>query len=75
MGGIIANNTNRTEFILNNLKININILESLINFPEVKLVNLGSSCIYPLDATNPIKESALMTGRLEPTNYLMLWLN
>jgi GDP-L-fucose synthase len=68
VGGILANNTNRTEFILDNLKININILESLIKFPDIKLINLGSSCIYPLDAKNPIKESSLMTGKLEPTN-------
>ncbi len=68
VGGILANNTNRTEFILDNLKININILESLIKFPDIKLINLGSSCIYPLEAKNPIKESSLMTGKLEPTN-------
>lgn len=68
VGGIVANNTERTEFILENLKININILESIINYPEIKVVNLGSSCIYPLDAPNPISESSLMTGKLEPTN-------
>lgn len=68
VGGIIANNTNRTEFILENLKININILESLISFPQIKLINLGSSCIYPLGAVNPISETSLMTGKLEPTN-------
>ena len=68
VGGIIANNTNRTEFIFENLKINSNILESLIQFPEIRLINLGSSCIYPLNAKNPIKEESLMTGKLEPTN-------
>jgi GDP-L-fucose synthase len=68
VGGIVANNTNRTEFILENLKININILESLIDFPEIKLINLGSSCIYPLGANNPISEDSLMDGKLEPTN-------
>lgn len=68
VGGIVANNTNRTEFIFENLKINSNILESLINFPEIKLINLGSSCIYPLNAEYPIKEESLMTGKLEPTN-------
>lgn len=68
VGGIVANNTNRTEFILENLKININVLESLINHPEIRLINLGSSCIYPLDASNPIDEDSLMTGPLEPTN-------
>ena len=68
VGGINANNTNRTEFILENLKININLLESLINRKEISLINLGSSCIYPLGAEIPIKEDSLMMGPLEPTN-------
>jgi GDP-L-fucose synthase len=68
VGGILANNLQRTEFILNNLKININIIESISKFPETKLINLGSSCIYPLGAEVPIAESTLMTGKLEPTN-------
>ncbi len=68
VGGINANNTNRTEFILENLKININLLESLIGNEEISLINLGSSCIYPLGAKVPIKEDSLMTGPLEPTN-------
>ncbi len=68
VGGILANNTLRVDFLLENLKININILESIISKPEIKVINLGSSCIYPLDATNPIKEEYFMTGKLEPTN-------
>ena len=68
VGGIYANNTQRTEFILNNLKINMNLLEASINFPNIRIINLGSSCIYPLNAQNPIKESYVMTGPLEPTN-------
>ena len=68
VGGIFANNTFRTEFILENLKINMNILESIIPFPDIKVINLGSSCIYPLNANSPIKESEIMTGKLEPTN-------
>lgn len=68
VGGILANNIYRTNFILSNLKININILESIIDKPNIKVINLGSSCIYPLNTKNPIKESALMTGPLEPTN-------
>lgn len=68
VGGIIANDTNRSEFILENLKINVNLLESLIPYPKTKIINLGSSCIYPLGAKIPIKESSLMTGPLEPTN-------
>jgi len=68
VGGILANNTFRTEFILENLKININILESLINHSNIKLINLGSSCIYPLSAPIPTNEDSLMSGKLEPTN-------
>ena len=68
VGGIVANNTNRTEFILENLKININLLESIIPHKDIKLINLGSSCIYPLDSPNPISEDNLMNGKLEPTN-------
>jgi len=68
VGGILANNTNRTQFIFENLKINMNILESIVDKPEIKVINLGSSCIYPLNADNPIKETSLLTGKLEPTN-------
>ena len=68
VGGIIANNSFRSEFLINNLKININIFESLIDLPKTNIINLGSSCIYPLNASNPIKETYLMEGKLEPTN-------
>ena len=68
VGGILANNNLRTEFILENLKININIFEACINNPNIKIINLGSSCIYPLNAPNPIKESSFMEGKLEETN-------
>jgi GDP-L-fucose synthase len=68
VGGIVANNRYRTEFIIQNLKINMNILESCTPFPNVKIINLGSSCIYPLNAPNPISESEIMNGKLEPTN-------
>jgi len=68
VGGIVANNSYRTQFILENLKINMNILESIVPFPEIKVINLGSSCIYPLSAPVPIKEDKIMTGKLEPTN-------
>lgn len=68
VGGIIANNTKRVDFLLENLKINSNILEALIPHSNIKLINLGSSCIYPLNAGNPIKEEAFMKGELEPTN-------
>ena len=68
VGGIYANNTQRFSFIIENLKISWNIFESLINFPHIKIVNIGSSCIYPLTAKSPISEESLMTGKLEPTN-------
>ena len=68
VGGILANNTFRTEFIIENLKINLNILESCLEYNDVKIINLGSSCIYPLNAKNPISEDSFMTGELEPTN-------
>ena len=68
VGGIYANNSKRTEFILENLKINVNILEASIPLSNMYIINLGSSCIYPLEANNPIKEESVMSGRLEPTN-------
>lgn len=68
VGGIYANNTKRADFIIDNLKINLNVLESCIPNNKIKIINLGSSCIYPLNATNPIKENDFMTGSLEPTN-------
>ncbi len=68
VGGIVANNQQRTEFLIENLKININILESCIPFNNIKIINLGSSCIYPLNANNPISETEFMNGKLEPTN-------
>ena len=68
VGGIVANNSYRTSFILENIKINMNILESSIELVKTRIINLGSSCIYPLNAKNPIKESSIMTGQLEPTN-------
>ncbi len=68
VGGIIANNTKRVEFLTENLKINLNLLEACSSFKDIKIINLGSSCIYPLNAENPIKEDSYMTGLLEPTN-------
>lgn len=68
VGGVLANNSHRSEFLIENIKININLLESVIPFSEIKVINLGSSCIYPLNAENPIKEESIMSGKLEPTN-------
>ena len=68
VGGIYANNTKRSEFLIENLKINLNLLEACIPYPDIKIINLGSSCIYPLNAKDPITESSFMEGKLEPTN-------
>ena len=68
VGGIVANNQQRTQFLIENLRINTNILESCIPLKKIKIINLGSSCIYPLNATNPISEDEFMNGKLEPTN-------
>ena len=68
VGGIYANNTMRYEFIMQNLKINMNLLEACAINNKIKIINLGSSCIYPLNAKDPIKEDEFMDGKLEPTN-------
>ena len=68
VGGIVANNEQRTQFLIENLRINTNILESCIPLNNIKIINLGSSCIYPLNAKNPISEDEFMNGKLEPTN-------
>jgi len=68
VGGIYANNTQRFNFIIENLKISMNIFESLVELNGTKIVNIGSSCIYPLGVDSPINEDSLMTGKLEPTN-------
>ena len=68
VGGINANNENKTSFMIENLKINLNIYEACTKIEPIKIINMGSSCIYPLDAVNPIKENSIMTGKLEPTN-------
>ena len=68
VGGIYANNTQRFNFIIDNLKISMNIFESLVEFNDTKIINIGSSRIYPLSADNPINENSLMSGKLEPTN-------
>ena len=68
VGGIVANNQQRSEFLIENLRINLNILEAAIPHKNMKIINLGSSCIYPLNASNPISEDEFMNGKLEPTN-------
>lgn len=68
VGGIHANNTYPAEFIYRNLMIECNVIHSAHAFGVQKLLFLGSSCIYPKMATQPIVEEALLTGVLEPTN-------
>lgn len=68
VGGILANNTYRADFIYDNLQIASNIIKSSHDHKVDKLINLGSSCIYPRDAKIPIKEEYLLTGSLEYTN-------
>ena len=68
VGGIQANNTRRAEFIYDNLAMQLNIIESAYRFDAKKLLFLGSSCIYPKMAPQPLKEEYLLTGPLEPTN-------
>lgn len=68
VGGILANNTYPAEFIYDNLTIQSNIIHQSYLHGVKKLLFLGSSCIYPKHCTQPIKESYLLTGKLEPTN-------
>ena len=68
VGGIKANNDFPVEFLLENLSIQNNLIEAAHDFGAEKLLFLGSSCIYPKFAPQPIPESALLTGALEPTN-------
>lgn len=68
VGGIYANSTYPADFIYENLQVQINIIHAAHEFEVNKLLFLGSSCIYPKFAEQPISESALLTGILEPTN-------
>ncbi len=68
VGGIIANNTYRADFLYDNLMIVSNIIHAAHKNAVTKLLFLGSSCIYPKMAPQPIKETYLLTGPLEPTN-------
>ena len=68
VGGILANKTQRYEFLTENLKINLNIFEVIKNLENVLVLNLGSSSVYPKNSEIPIKESSLMGGELEETN-------
>ena len=68
VGGISANNTYRGEFIYDNLMIEANVIHAAYTNDVKKLFFLGSSCIYPKLAPQPLKEESLLTGLLEPTN-------
>lgn len=68
VGGIVANNTYRADFLYENLQIQNNIIHSSYLNDVKKLMFLGSSCIYPKLAPQPLKEDYLLTGLLEPTN-------
>ncbi|MEJ8842239.1 GDP-L-fucose synthase [Lacibacter sp. H375] len=68
VGGIVANNTYRAEFLYDNLMIQNNVIHSSYKHSVSKLLFLGSSCIYPKFAEQPIKEEYLLTGTLEQTN-------
>lgn len=68
VGGIVANNDYPGEFIRDNLAIQTNVIEACRRLDVAKLIYLGSTCIYPREAPQPIKEEHLLTGPLEPTN-------
>ena len=68
VGGIMANNTYPADFIYDNLMIECNVIHQAFAAGVKQLLQLGSSCIYPRDAAQPMAENALLTGTLEPTN-------
>ena len=68
VGGIYANNSYPAQFIYENLMIECNVIHQAFDAGVTKLLQLGSSCIYPKDVPQPMPENALLTGRLEPTN-------
>jgi GDP-L-fucose synthase len=68
VGGILANSTYPAEFLSDNLRIQLNVLDAAREYGVERLLFLGSSCIYPKFAPQPISEDALLTGPLEPTN-------
>ena len=68
VGGIYANDANPVQFLSENLQIQVNVMDAALDNDVERLVFLGSSCIYPKDAPQPLKESYLLTGPLEHTN-------
>lgn len=68
VGGILANSTHPVDFLSENLQIQLNVMDAALEHGTERLLFLGSSCIYPKYAPQPIPEDALLTGHLEPTN-------
>lgn len=68
VGGILANSTFPVDFLSDNLRIQVNVLDAAREYGVERLLFLGSSCIYPKFANQPIREDSLLTGHLEPTN-------
>ena len=68
VGGILANNTYPVDFLSENLQIQVNVMDAAVAHGTERLLFLGSSCIYPKLAPQPISEDSLLTGHLEPTN-------
>ncbi|MDR7112513.1 GDP-L-fucose synthase [Microbacterium trichothecenolyticum] len=68
VGGILANNTFPVDFLSDNLRIQLNVMDAAVENDVDRLLFLGSSCIYPRAAEQPIREASLLTGHLEPTN-------
>jgi GDP-L-fucose synthase len=68
VGGILANDTYPADFLSENLQIQTNVMDAALKFDVERLLFMGSSCIYPKFAPQPIKEDSLMTGHLESTN-------
>ena len=68
VGGIVANSTYPADFLSDNLRIQVNVLDAAARTGVRRLLFLGSSCIYPKLADQPIREDSLLTGPLEPTN-------
>lgn len=68
VGGILANSANPVEFLSDNLRMQVNVMDAALSVGVERFLFLGSSCIYPKFAPQPIAESALLSGELEPTN-------
>lgn len=68
VGGIQANINNNPQSFISNLEIGLNLMRVAKKYPDIKFLNLGSSCMYPRNSPNPLKEEFILNGELEPTN-------